>query len=88
MTLPSGQAIRMADRVYGRIRVRQDQATLLLRLLHEERQRVSKLRIDYKEIEPSTTPGLNRATALIDATKNEIWRLIEEQGWDIDGKEA
>lgn len=73
-------------RPYGRIRVRQDQAALLLRLLDEERLKLTKIRGDWKDIEPSSTPGLNRATALIDATKNEIWRLIEEQGWDIDGK--
>lgn len=75
------------DRPYGRIRVRQDQATLLLRLLREERGRVTKVRSDWKELEPSSAPALNRVTALIDATKSELLRLVDEQGWEVDGQD-
>lgn len=71
------------QRPWGRIRLRRDQAVLLLRLLNQERDSVVQIRNDWKEIEGATLVGFNRATALIDATKEEIWRLMDEQGWDV-----
>lgn len=70
---------------YGRIRVRYDQAQLFHRLLWQERGVVSRQRAEAKEkgLSPDVITGFNQYIALIDATKEEILRLAEEQGWEL-----
>lgn len=73
------------DRPWGRIRVREDQAHLLYRLLWEERGRVTRIRSQWYDVIDSKT-SFNQATALVDATKDELGRLADEQGWTLHGQ--
>lgn len=72
----------MVERSWGRIRVREDQARLMFRLLYNERGRMVQERMNWKS-DPTVTPGFNRVVALIDASRDELFRLAEEMGWDL-----
>lgn len=75
----------MAERPWGRIRVRYDQAVLYYRLLWEERGRLTFERSRWKN-QKDALPGFNRAIALVDSSKEELERLADEQGWDLRGQ--
>ncbi len=74
----------MADqRAWGRIRVREEQAHLLHRLLWEERGRITSERARWRQIAPALT-NFNQIIAVLDSTKAELGRLADEQGWVLD----
>lgn len=76
-------------RPYGRMRVRYDQARLFYNLLWRERGEMTRSRAlakqDGQPAEMITV--FNQQIALIDATKEELLRLVDEQGWSVDRHE-
>jgi hypothetical protein len=63
------------------MRVRQDQATLLYRLVWEERGRMTKERGRWSSSFPTTT--FNQIIAMLDVTKKQLETIADEEGWDL-----
>jgi hypothetical protein len=74
-------ARQLQSEPFGRIRLREDQAQLLLEVLSERRHRTIVRRADAKERGEDTHP-YNRIVLRIDNILSELRRTMQEMGWD------